>query len=93
MKAKEFIELYNKVGGILTIDYRNNTMDVKDSRLYCKFDNTEYKDIEYFIGDFVFSPYSVEVILDKNVCNDYIKQKNRFLNEYECGYIIIVSPV
>lgn len=37
MNCKELIELYHKVGGIMTVDYRDNSIKVKNTNLHCQF--------------------------------------------------------
>ncbi len=86
--CKELIELYHKVGGTLTVDYRNNTIKVKNSNLKCEFNEKEYFDVEHLGVTYAFSPYDLKHLTDKNLCDNSIKQKNRYLKENEYGFTI-----
>jgi hypothetical protein len=88
MNCKELIELYHKVGGIMRVDYRDNSIKVKNTNLHCQFNEKEYYDIEYLTVTFDYSPFKTRRIIDENVCHSCMVEKNRHLQTNECGFVI-----
>ena len=87
MNCKEFIELFNKVGGILYCDYNKNKAYVVNTNLKCNITSNDYNDFTYLLNLYGCSPYKVEHLIDKNNLSN-IKEKNRYLSNNEYGFKI-----
>ena len=93
MDCSELIELYNKVGGILTCDYDKKIVTVKNTNLKCDIKSSDYPKLLDLAVDFACSPYQFEHLENKfmsksKVFNLDIKSKNRYLKNNEYGFEI-----
>lgn len=101
MNCTELIELFNKVGGVLTCNYDKEKVWVDKTNLKCDIKQKDYEKLEILAHDFAFSPYKLEHLkynlndkntLDKNtldkIVNTDIKNKNRYMSNDEYGYKI-----
>jgi hypothetical protein len=66
MDCKEFIELYYKVGGILTCDYDKKIVKIQNTNLKCNIQPKDYPDLTKLNHVFAFSPYKLEHLEKKN---------------------------
>ena len=96
MDCVELIELFNKVGGILTCDYNKNIAYVANTNLKCDIKPKDYEKFKSLAVEFAFSPYKLEhlkyALNDKNtmnkIINSEIKNKNYYMSNDEYGYKI-----
>jgi len=90
MNCKELIELYNKVGGVLTCNYLTNRVTVANTNLECVFNSSNYYDLECLSHTFAFSPYRMDFLENKqiNMIDKLGKKPNRFLSPNEYGFVI-----
>jgi hypothetical protein len=72
MDCKELIELYHKVGGILTCDYDKGLVKVENTNLKCNIKPTDYKNLEILSFDYGCSPYEVEYLKNKSMTSEHI---------------------
>lgn len=93
MDCAELIDLFNKVGGILTCDYNKNIVTVTNTNLKCNIKPKDYDKLTELAHDFAFSPYQLEHLENKSISNDElvksnIKLVNPYLKNNEYGFQI-----
>jgi hypothetical protein len=94
MNCSELIDLYNKVGGVLTCNYRNKTISVDGTNLKCNINlTTDKTKIFELYNNFCYSPYDVEELTDNKMTiseiTDFdIKIYNPYLKNNQYGFKI-----
>lgn len=96
MDCKELINIFNKVGGVLTCDYDKNKAFVEKTNITCDIKHNDYENFENLYRTFGYSPYSINDLkydindkntLDKIIKND-IQIKNKHLKNDNYGFKI-----
>lgn len=103
MDCEELINLFYKVGGVLTCDYVENKAYIANTNLKCKIKPKHYEKFTMLLFEFGCSPYEVEHLkYNSNKTTEHIKYnidtlnrnklytkyKNHYLSNNEYGYKI-----
>ena len=102
MDCSELIQLFEKVGGVLTCDYDKEKAWVDNTNLKCYINPNDYVKFEHLAHDWALSrPYELEHMKynlnDKNtldkIINTDIKKKNPHMSNHEYGYKITFMDI
>ena len=97
MNCSELIDLFEKVGGVLTCDYSKKTVIVENPNLKCNISPKDYPRLESMTfqwecgGGAAIRHLEKKPITHHELIHSDIKLQNKFLNNNEYGFTIDFS--